>query len=151
MTDRAPPTTHRISEFFKWNKDGRLELAPPFQRNPVWGHKNKSYLIDTILNGLPVPEIFIQVKTNQDGESKYIVVDGQQRIRSILEFIEGEYSLLAGETSYEYAGKEFKEFSDGVKTDFWDYPIVTRELRTSNDDEITSVFTRMNKYVFPLN
>lgn len=151
MTDNAPPTTHRISEFYHWDKEGRLELAPPFQRNPVWSHRSKTYLIDTILQRFPVPEIFIQVKTNTDGEIKYIVVDGQQRIRSILEFIDGEYQLLDSETSYEFSGKEFKELPDGIKTEFWEYPLVTRELKTSNDAEITSVFTRMNKYVFPLN
>jgi len=90
----APPTAHRISLFHKWNKEGALELAPPFQRKPVWSDKNKSFLIDTILKQLPVPEIYIQVKTDKDGNTKYIVVDGQQRIRSILEFIEGEYTLV---------------------------------------------------------
>lgn len=150
MTNNAPPTTHRITQFYQWNKGNILELAPPFQRNPIWSQKSKSYLIDTILKGLPVPEIFIQVKTDKDGNTKYVVVDGQQRIRSILEYIDGEYELLESETT-EYGGKEFKDLPDGTKTEFWDYPIVTRELKTANDDEVRSVFTRMNKYVFPLN
>jgi hypothetical protein len=146
----APPTSHRISEFFKWHKENVLVLAPPFQRKPVWSDKNKSFLIDTVLRGFPVPEIFIQVKTDKDGNTRYIVVDGQQRIRSILEFIDGEYSLLEEECQ-EYGGKEFKDLSNGTRRDFWDYALVTRELKTQSESEVKSVFLRLNKNVVPLN
>jgi len=146
----APPTAHRITEFYKWNKEGRLELAPPFQRKPVWSDRNKSYLIDTILNGLPVPEIYIQVKTDKTGNTKYVVVDGQQRIRSILEFIDKEYSLDEEECS-EYGGYYFDKLPDGVKTDFWDYALVTRELSTQKIEDVKDIFRRLNKYVYPLN
>ena len=102
-----PPTTHRISEFHKWNMEKSLELHPPFQRKPVWSSSNKSYLIDTILHDLPVPEIYIQVKTDKEGNTKYIVVDGQQRIRSILEFIDGEYNILE-EESQDFGDRIFR-------------------------------------------
>lgn len=146
----SPPTTHRISEFHKWNKEKSLEIAPPFQRKPVWSDKNRSYLIDTILHQLPVPEIYIQVKTDKSGNTKYIVVDGQQRMRAILDFIEGEFELLESESN-DFGGKDFQSLSDGIKKDFWDYPLVTRELKTDNDDEIRHIFKRLNKYVVPLN
>ena len=148
--DNAPPTTHRISELYKWYKEGCLELKPPFQRKPVWSEKNRSYLIDTILNGYPVPEIYLQVVTDSSGNTKYFVVDGQQRVRAILEFLEGEYEIMESE-SPTFGGKEFKDLSDGSKKDFWDYPLVTRELKTSREDEVRIVFKRLNRYVVPLN
>lgn len=146
----SPPTTHRITEFYQWYKGGMLELKPPYQRNPVWSPKNRSYLIDTILHDYPVPEIFMQIETTSEGAIKYSVVDGQQRIRAILDYIDGEYAILESE-SKSFGGKEFKDLPDGTKKDFWDFEIVTRELKTSNDDEVTMVFKRMNKYVIPLN
>ena len=146
----ALPTTHRIAEFYRWYKGGSLELAPPFQRKPVWSDKNKSFLIDTIIKDLPIPEIYIQVKTDFEGNTRYIIVDGQQRMRSILEFIEGEYSLLESECP-EYGDKEFKDLPNGVKRDFWDYEIVTRELKTDSEAEVKNIFLRLNKYVVPLN
>ncbi len=36
---------------------GNLMMKPPFQRNPVWTEPQKSYLIDTILNGFPIPRV----------------------------------------------------------------------------------------------
>jgi len=107
-------------------------------------------LIDTILQNLPIPEIYIQIKTNKEGKTKYVVVDGQQRMRAILDFIAGEYALLEAE-SPEYKGKEFKDLTDGLKEEFWSYSIVTRELQTNNTEEVKEIFRRLNKYVVPLN
>ena len=146
----APPTAFRVAQYYQWYKQQSLELAPPFQRKPVWSMRNKSYLIDTILNNLPIPEVYTQVKTDKEGNTKYVVVDGQQRIRALLEFIEGEYSLLEDE-SQTYREKEFKDLPDGIKQEFWNYPIVTRELQTNSLEEVKEVFRRLNKYVVPLN
>lgn len=148
--DNAPPTTHRISEFHKWNLEKILVLAPPFQRKPIWSEKSKSYLIDTIVRGFPVPEIYVQVKTDVKGHTKYLVVDGQQRIRSILEFLDGSFKL-SEKDNQEHGGSEFSELPPDVRTDFWDYQLVTRELKTKYDDEVKQVFLRLNKNVVPLN
>jgi len=146
----SPPTTHKITQIYKWYKEKCLELAPPFQRKPVWSDKNKSYLIDTILSDLPVPEIYINVKTDKDGNTKYIVVDGQQRIRSILSFIEDELEILESE-SQKYGSKHFSDLPDGLKKDFWNYNIVTRELLTDREEDVRAIFQRLNKNVVPLN
>jgi len=146
----APGTPFRIAQYYQWYKGNQLELAPPFQRKPVWSIRNKSFLIDTILNDLPIPEVYMQVKTDKDGNTKYIVVDGQQRMRAILEFIDGEYSLLEDQCPT-HADREFEDLPDGVKQEFWNYGIVTRELQTNSLEEVKNIFIRLNKYVVPLN
>jgi len=148
--DYGPPTTHRIAEFHKWNIEKRLVLKPPYQRKPVWSLRTKSYLIDTILSGLPVPEIYLQVKTDAKGNTTYDVVDGQQRIRSILEYIDGEYPVNE-EESTDFGGKEFKDLENGNRQEFWDYQLVVRELITSHEEDVRAVFRRINKNVVPLN
>ena len=148
--NNALPTTHRTTEFHKWDKEGRMELMPPYQRKPVWSLRNKSYLIDTILHSLPVPEIYLQINTDTTGNTKYGVVDGQQRIRAILEFIEGAYAILEDQ-SKEFGGKRFADLDDDEKTKFWDYQLVVRELKTSSEEEIREIFQRLNKYSVPLN
>jgi uncharacterized protein with ParB-like and HNH nuclease domain len=59
-------------------------MKPPFQRNPVWIHPQKSYLIDSILNGFPIPEIYMQEFVDEGGNERHVIIDGQQRIISIL-------------------------------------------------------------------
>lgn len=148
--DNSPPTSQRVTWFYQRNKEKNLIIAPPFQRKPVWSLKNKSYLIDTIVRGLPIPEIFVQIKTDKDGNTKYIVVDGQQRIRSILEYVDGEFEIFEEDNS-EYGGKEFSKLPDGIKTEIWDYPLVVRELKSNKDEDIRAVFQRLNKNAVPLN
>src|SRR5437016_5099568 len=74
--------------------DETLEISPKFQRRTVWMEAERSDLMSTICSKLPFPEIYIQHETNpDDGSERHIVVDGQQRITSILMFIDGEISL----------------------------------------------------------
>jgi hypothetical protein len=135
----APGTPYRIAQYYQWHIQGSLKLRPPFQRKPVWSDRTKCYLIDTILNNMPMPEVYIQVETDKSGNTKYSVVDGQQRMNAIVTFIDGEYSLMEEECP-QYASKEFKDLPDGVKQEFWNYQIVTRELPTKNPEEIKEIF-----------
>ncbi len=142
--------SHQSISWFNQRKlDKSLTLAPPFQRRPVWVTKQKQYLIDTILSNLPIPEIYIQRKTDIHGKTQYIVVDGQQRIRSIFDFIEGHFSLPEDPNS-EWSDCDFSELTDNYKQLFWDYPIVVRELDQATDDDVRDLFRRLNKYVFAL-
>src|SRR6185312_5835259 len=60
-------------------------VIPEFQRNFVWSIKQASLLIESFLLGLPVPQVFFYV----DESNKYLVIDGQQRLLSIVYFLEG--------------------------------------------------------------
>jgi hypothetical protein len=148
--DNSQPTQQRITWIYQRNKDGSLELAPPFQRKSIWCQRSKSYLIDTIINNLPIPEIYIQIKTDKEGKTRYIVVDGQQRIRSIIEFLEGNF-VIDKKDNIKYGGKKFSELTDEIKKSIWDYSLVIRELKTEKDSEIRGIFRRLNKNVIPLN
>jgi hypothetical protein len=51
------PQTYTISDFIEWQQKKQLVLAPDFQRGLVWTAAAKVFLIDTILNDLPMPQI----------------------------------------------------------------------------------------------
>ena len=87
-------TNQTISWFVKRDVADELTIQPAFQRNPVWSNAQKAYLIDTILKGYPIPEIYMQFSTDATGDDEYILVDGQQRIRACLEFVEDEFELV---------------------------------------------------------
>src|SRR4051812_49027619 len=56
--------TYSINDFIEWDRQKQLELNPLFQRRSIWSEKAKSYLIDTIIRGKPIPKIFIRQRTN---------------------------------------------------------------------------------------
>ena len=57
-------TTYRVADFLSWQRGSNLNLRPPFQRGSVWSAKAKSFFIDTVVRGFPVPLLFIQDKTD---------------------------------------------------------------------------------------
>lgn len=144
-------TTLRNVLWFKHAHDsGDLDMKPPFQRNPVWVDKQKSFLIDTILSGYPIPEIYMQESVTEEGSAKYIIVDGQQRLRSVLEFLEGGFSI-DGKDSPTWADMVFDDLSGEDKKTFFQYDFVVRILPEMDDLQIRTIFQRLNRNVLALN
>jgi len=125
-------------------------MRPPFQRNPVWAERQKAFLIDTIIRGYPVPELYVQDVVDEKGNESHIVVDGQQRIRACLEFIEGGFALH-GEDSPDYSDMLFDDLPPSVKKKVFEYKFVVRVLPDIPNEELRSIFGRLNRNTVALN
>ena len=144
--------THRtVAWFRKANEDKSLEIAAPFQRNAVWTRAQKSYFIDTILNGLPIPELYMQDMADAEGGERHVVIDGQQRIRASLEFVGGEYALEGEDVDPRWRGKSFDDLSEKEKRAVFGYKFVVRILPASPEDEVRKIFSRLNRNTVALN
>jgi len=141
-------STITAATFKRLSDSGQLELRPPYQRNPVWLEGQKSYLIDTILHGFPVPELYMQVVADATGAETHIVVDGQQRLTALLDFIGGEYSLTGLESSWNESS--FEDLSPEEKTSIFGYNFVVRMLPSMPDEQIRAIFQRLNRNVVAL-
>src|SRR5436189_831375 len=77
-----------IQDLINWRQHDELDLEPWYQRRSVWTNPQKSYLINTLLEQNPIPTLYFRhaVDLEQD-KSLREVVDGQQRIRSILDYV----------------------------------------------------------------
>jgi uncharacterized protein with ParB-like and HNH nuclease domain len=63
-------------------------VFPDYQREPkLWSTKDKQLLIDSILNDIDIPKLYF----HESGNKVYEVVDGQQRLWAIWEFLDSEY------------------------------------------------------------
>src|SRR5437016_5649113 len=144
-------TAHRsVAWFNDRHRSGELDMHPPFQRNPVWTDAQKKYLIDTILRGLPIPELYMQDLVDEHGTQKYIIVDGQQRSRAFLEFIEGRFPLNP-EDSPEWGEVSFEELPATEKQKIFRYKFVVRTLPEMPEEQLRDIFKRLNRNVVALN
>jgi hypothetical protein len=144
-------TAHRnIAWFNDRHRGDELEMHPPFQRNPVWTDKQKKYLLDTILRGLPIPELYMQDIVDENGAQQYIVVDGQQRTRACLEFVAGEFPLDPQE-SPEWGEVYFEELPATEKQKIFRYKFVVRTLPEMPEPQLRGIFKRLNRNVVALN
>jgi hypothetical protein len=143
--------TYHINDFVEWNNRGQLELNPFFQRRQVWSDNAKSYLIDTILRGKPIPKIFIRQKINASTKlSIREVVDGQQRLRTIFSFISDGFVVNPRHNS-EHGGIRFSQLSADVQTQILTYELSADLLINMPDGKVLDVFARLNSYAVLLN
>src|SRR5438128_12676455 len=75
-----------ITDIINLYEHDLLNLEPGFQRQSVWSERDRAKLIDSILRNYPLPAIFLYRRA-EDGQIVYDVVDGKQRIESILKFV----------------------------------------------------------------
>jgi hypothetical protein len=147
-------TEQTISWFCDRFREANLVLDPPFQRRPVWSRRQQGYLVESVLLDLPIPELFIQQRTTAAGETTHVVVDGQQRIRAILEFVgvagDGGFSLEHIDPRSPWHGIAFDDMPDGDKERFYGYALGVRLLSETSVDEVRSVFRRFNEFLTKL-
>ena len=147
-------TTKDVATLVQLQKSGQLKLQPEFQREGVWPKAAKSYLIDSILNSRPVPPIYVQRNTSvQTGRSEFAIIDGQQRIRAIMEFLGDGFPLSEvgeGSVAEPFKGRKLSGLPMDMQQRLWNFDFVVQELSGYSDSDIRDIFTRMNKYVVRL-
>ena len=116
---QAQPVSYNISDLNEWHQKETLILQPKFQRRPIWSKNARSYLIDTILRGLPVPKLYIRQKIDLDSRrSIREVVDGQQRLRAVFDYIKGDL-IVSKIHNEKYCDLKFEELPDNAKKVSW--------------------------------
>lgn len=126
-----------ISSLINLIKSEKINLRPSYQRNFIWGPTDQKALIETIMKGWPLPNLFIY----NDGNGNYEMVDGQQRSRTIFKYSKNEFK-----------DKNRKIFNDIDQEVFLNYKLVVVELSDLNEDESLECFyTVVNKRGMHLN
>ncbi len=144
----SSPSMKKISEIYRRVKEDSLILQPEFQRKYVWTKEHKEEFIDTILRGLPFPEVYIAQKGIDIEKvlTSEVIVDGQQRLTTIIQYIDEP------DDSKEF-GKlvpKFKDLGNDYRNDFLNYNVVFRDLGDIESDLIKEIFRRINLTKFGL-
>ncbi len=124
-----------------------IDLQPDFQRGQVWSENKQKRLIDTILRGWYIPAIHIIVNDELDREE---VLDGQQRLRAILDFMDDKFPIdgnLEPEDSHVRSlhGLRFSGLPDKVRSRFRRFAVTTVRLREYRPEEPGELFFRLNQ------
>jgi len=142
---------YSINDFVEWDAAGQLELNPTFQRRNVWSEKAKSFLMDTVIRGKPIPKFFIRQKLNVTTRTSVReVVDGQQRLRTILAFVTDGFAISRSQNK-EYGGRRFSQLPEIVQEQILSYEVAVDLLINLPDTEILDIFSRLNSYAVVLN
>jgi hypothetical protein len=149
--NRYSSRTNIVNDFREWNNAGVLVLAPRFQRRSVWSDKARSYLIDTMLRQLPMPKIFMRQEIDDSGRTIREIVDGQQRIRTVLSYLQNGFPVMKVHGGDEFGGKYYDDLDSEVQRNFLQYEFAVDLLIGASEPEILDIFARLNTYGVRLN
>ena len=158
-------TEMKIDAIVNYLNENKINLSPAFQRGHVWNKKLRSSLLKNILSRKPIPAIFLY-KKESGSKYSYNILDGKQRIESLILFISNQRSDLSIKNWHNYfssiahrknvnfdvelEGKKytFKNLPDNYIRNFREYQIPTVEITLDNEtslDEIISLFVDINQ------
>lgn len=135
---------------------GNISLDPQFQRRNAWDITRKSRLIESLFVGLPIPNIVLAEKKGEKG--RFIVIDGKQRLLSIVEFTAKSNPLVLADLSIRknLEGKNLSEIRADPATaqsfsEFENQSIRTIVIRNWPSEKfLYLIFYRLNSGSLPL-
>lgn len=139
-------TNPTVADVYQLIDEGKLTLRPDFQRKFVWTHEHQEAFIDTILNGLPFPEIYVceGAVDVQKLRTTRLVIDGQQRLTTIRNYIEGKHEHPPTKVP------PYQSLTITQKENFINYQIVMRDLGKIDEETTREIFRRINLTKFKL-
>ena len=142
---RLSQTNRPIETVDYWQKDNGMDLNAPYQRGDVWGEVRQRNLIKSILLGIPIPSIIINDRFSA-GWSDTVscaVIDGKQRITTILKFLSGDLKVsgtwfgLDGDVS-------FLDLPRNIQRGIKNTPLAFTEGQLGSLEEEKEVFELVN-------
>ena len=132
---KAEAATWPIAQFRQYAMDGEMDLNPSYQRADVWPTADAQLLIESVLRGIPLPSVILLQRNTEEGD-RYEIVDGKQRLTSLLRFTGAHPKALAT--------VEAKALAWGVETDSMralfttDYPSYKKEWKKREATNLTA-------------
>lgn len=142
-----------VAELCRQYSRDELSVNRKYQRSEkVWPDAARSFLIETIILGFPVPKIILWEKTDTKTLVTHReVVDGQQRTQAIYDFYTGSLRLGNKLDTEELRGSLFAEIPSALQQRFVTYAVGCDILVGSTEEDVREIFRRMNSYTVPLN
>lgn len=137
-----------IRELEELYRDGDLDIQPYFQRRPVWDGGKRSRLIESVFLDVPIPMFYFAEREDE----KLEVIDGQQRLRALFDFLNNKFTLRALDAKKDLTNKRFKNLEKMLqrKLKIASLPVVIVKKESDLDVKF-DIFKRLNTGAVQLN
>jgi len=128
----------------------QIDVQPSFQREYVWRLKPElpSRLIESLLLQIPIPPIYF----GKLSDSRFEVIDGQQRLKTLMRFVRNEFALQKLQRMPSLNGKWFRDLSEDYQSRILDADIRSIVIDAGQNDSLRyEVFERLNRGSMALN
>ena len=146
------PTNMTISDYCNAMDRNEIIVNRTYQRSDqVWPEVAKSFLIESVLLGFPMPKIYLHSRTDLKTRTTVKeIVDGQQRSRTIHDYFHDKFALNSKLETEEVRGQRYSELDEEWQARFVTYSLSIDLFVAASNNEVREIFTRMNSYTVPL-
>lgn len=128
---------------------GNINLQPGFQRRAAWDDIRKSRLVESIIVGMPVPNIVLA--ENKDHRGRFIVIDGKQRLVAVNDFLKGAYKLRGLDIREDLNDRTYATLPIEDKEYLENSTLRSTVIKNwSDEDFLYAIFFRLNSGSLPL-
>ena len=145
------PSPQMASWFLDLNSAKRLDLDPPYQRRSVWNLEFRKFFIDSIIRNYPTQAIFIDTTLDPDHPTTYKILDGKQRLTSLIMFTDNEFPTPESLSDLGLDDTYYSDLPREVKTQILRYLFTVETVTNANAAELNQAFDRLNRNVIRLN
>jgi hypothetical protein len=146
---QVTPSTFTVAQYCGAFQAKEIVVNKDYQRGRVWPPAARSYLIDTLLSGYPIPKMSLYQKTDlRTRLTVNEIVDGQQRSVTIYDFF-SDNLRLSGRSAW--GGRRYSDLNEDEQARFLAYQLSVDLFVAATESDIRQVFRRMNSYTVPLN
>jgi uncharacterized protein with ParB-like and HNH nuclease domain len=138
-------TPQDVSWFLELANNQQLELDPPYQRRSVWTRKDRQFFLDTVFRGYPCPPIFLHKEISPGGKQTHNVVDGKQRLETLLMFVDDKLTIPKNFGDANLDGKKWNQLDPSAKQRFWNYVFSVEFLNLIDGQQVNEAFDRLNR------
>jgi len=147
--DRVNYETLIVQDIVNLDKNKELNLNPWYQRRSVWTPPQQSYLVNTLFEQKPIPSLYIRHSLDVAAEKSIReVVDGQQRVRAILEYTQNVFAVKHPAHPKKVL---YKELSRAEQEKFKLTGLSVGYLLGATDEDVVEIFGRLNSVSKTLN
>lgn len=143
-------TSYDYSVEYLYNliKKGKIVLEVPFQRKHIWKNDKASMLIESIIMNVPIPPLYFA----EEKDGKWLVLDGLQRLFSILNYYDNEFALTKVEVLEELQKMKYKDLPPKAKSLLDDGLLRVNIIKKDSHRDIKyDIFMRLNRGAVTLN
>lgn len=143
-------TSYDYSVEYLYNliKKGKIVLEVPFQRKHIWKNDKASMLIESIIMNVPIPPLYFA----EEDDGRWLVLDGLQRLYSILNYYDNEFALNKVEVLDELQKMKYKDLPPKAKSLLDDGLIRVNIIKKDSHRDIKyDIFMRLNRGAVTLN
>ena len=153
MDPRTNSVTLTVAEYCDFYGRNQVRIDRKYQRNAgVWPDRARSYLIETMLRGFPIPKLALYQQTDvKSRQTVKYVVDGQQRTLAIVDFFNDELALSRSVDLVDARGRRFSGLAEDLQRDFLAYSLQFDQFEGVEEGIVREYFRRINSYTAPLN